>query len=120
MKIAIAVQADNPQAKLDVRFGRARFFMVFDEGDNTFKCVPNTRNLSLPQGAGIQAAKTVIETGAGVLIACNVGPKAFDLLQRSGVQMYYCDGEISVRDAVERYTRNLLVRLENANQEGHW
>ncbi len=120
MKIAIPAQDDNPQAKLDARFGRARFFVVFDEDSTAFEFVPNTQNLSLPQGAGIQAAKNVIETGAGVLIASNVGPKAFDLLQRSGVQIYYCEGEISVRDAVERYRRGVLVRLENANQEGHW
>lgn len=120
MKIAVAAGGNNPEAMVDTRFGRARFFAVFDDGKSEYEYAPNEQNLSLPQGAGIQAAKNVIETGAGVLIAKNYGPKAFDVLQRSGVEMYLCDGEITVRNAVELFARGSLTKLENPNQEGHW
>ncbi|MBP7584644.1 MAG: NifB/NifX family molybdenum-iron cluster-binding protein [Spirochaetes bacterium] len=120
MKIAIAAQGDNPGAPVDIRFGRAPHFALFDQDNNSFEWAPNTQNLSLPQGAGIQAAKNVIETGAGVLIARNVGPKAFNLLTQSGVAMYICEEGTPVSEAIGMYQRGELIKLEDANAEGHW
>lgn len=120
MKIAIAASDNDPGAPMDPRFGRAKFFAVFNDETGGYEYAPNSQNLSLPQGAGIQAAKNVIEAGAGILIARNVGPKAFDLLNRSGVKMYICENEIPVREAVELYKSGGLSKLDGANAEGHW
>ncbi len=120
MKIAVAANGKGPEAMLDARFGRAQGFAVFSEETGSWEYAANSQNLSLPQGAGIQAAKNVIETGAGVLIARNVGPKAFDLLRRSGVAMYICGENTKVADAVELYRSGSLAKLEDANVEGHW
>jgi len=120
MKIAVAADETSPEAKVDIRFGRAHCFAVYDDHSGEYMFSPNSQNLSLPQGAGIQAAKNVIESGAGALIARNVGPKAFDLLRRSGVEMYVCDETTRVSEAVDLYRSGGLAKLEDANAEGHW
>jgi predicted Fe-Mo cluster-binding NifX family protein len=120
MKIAIAASNNDTNSLVDLRFGRANYFAVFDDEKAGCDYTSNNQNLSLPQGAGIQAAKNVIETGAGVLIAMNVGPKAFSLLQHSGVEMYICGKEMPVLAALELFKSGGLTKLDGANAEGHW
>ena len=120
MKIAISASTNDPGAPMDQRFGRAKYFAVFDNENNEYEYTPNSQNLSFPQGAGIQAARNVIETGAVVLISRNVGPKAFGVLHGAGVEMYLCEGEKSVMEALDAYREGGLTRLDEANAEGHW
>jgi predicted Fe-Mo cluster-binding NifX family protein len=119
MKIAIAAQGENLDASIDARFGRAKGFIIYDDTSDEFSYVDNKQNLQAMQGAGIQSARTVIDTGAGVLLSGNVGPKAFATLQTAGVDIYLCtDG--SVREALEAYKRGELPLIPGANVEGHW
>lgn len=120
MKIAAAADKQDKNSKIDPRFGRAQFFVVFDDEKNEYEFASNKQNLSLPQGAGIQAAKSVIETGAGILIAKNVGPKAYDLLSSSGVDIFICKTEVSISEAIDLYKKGELEKLDAANAEGHW
>ncbi len=120
MKIAIAASENDPGAPVDQRFGRAKYFAVYDDEKGDYDYAPNSQNLSLPQGAGIQAARNVVETGAEVLISRNVGPKAFDVLRSSGVEMYLCEEETNVREALDAYREGRLVKIDEANAEGHW
>jgi predicted Fe-Mo cluster-binding NifX family protein len=119
----IAVTAENaaPEATVEERFGRARGFVLYDTDNASISWQDNDQNLQAAQGAGIQAAKHVIESGAGALIARNVGPKAFDLLGRNGVSIFLCPGECrTVGDAVERFSKGSLEQLTSSNQQGHW
>ena len=120
MKIAVAVEKKDKDAKVDPRFGRAGFFAVYDDEKKQYEFASNNQNLSLPQGAGIQAAKSVVDTGADILIARNVGPKAYDMLTGSGVEIYICGEGLVVREAIDQYVRGKLSRLEAPNAKGHW
>jgi len=119
MKIAVTAQGENLDVSIDARFGRAKGFIVYDDISGEFSYVDNKLNLSAMQGAGIQSARTVIDTGARVLLSGNVGPKAFATLQTAGVDIYLCtDG--TVREALEAYNRGELPLVPGANVEGHW
>ena len=120
MKIAIPIRNKDPESQVDERFGRAKYFALFDEATGSFDYASNDQNLSLPQGAGIQTAKNIVETGAKVLIAKNVGPKAFELLRQAGIEMYLCEHPVTVKEAIELFKKGTLTKLENANVEGHW
>lgn len=81
--------------------------MFIDTETIAVEAVDNTENVNLPQGAGIQAAKRVLDSGAGVLITGYCGPKAFEILNRAGVQILYWDkGKVS--EAVSRYINGEL------------
>jgi predicted Fe-Mo cluster-binding NifX family protein len=119
MKIVITAQGDSPDSEVDPRFGRARHFVVHDTETGAYSSVSNTQNLQAAQGAGIQAGRTVADTGAQVVLTGNCGPKAFRVLQESGIRVYV-GVKGKVREAVEAFHRGELTEATSANVEGHW
>ena len=119
MKIAVTATGKDMDSAIDPRFGRAAYFIIVDSETMEFKLVENAQNLNLPQGAGIQAGKTIIENNAQLLITGNCGPKAFKVLQSAEIKIIIGAGGL-VKDAVEQYKKGELKPVDTANVEGHW
>lgn len=119
MKIAITAQGNTLDSKVDPRFGRAKGFILYDTDNDSFEYMDNQQNLNLPQGAGIQSAKNVINSGAQVLLTGHVGPKAFTTLSASDIEIY-SGAENTVASAVEDFKNGKLTRAGDADVEGHW
>ena len=119
MKVAITSQGKDSANPVDPRFGRAKYFVLFDTETNEFSAHDNSQNLNAMQGAGIQAARNVAELGAEVLVTGNVGPKAFATLQAADVKIYI-GATGSVKDALEQFKTGQLQCASKANVEGHW
>ena len=119
MKIAVSSSGNDLSSEVDPRFGRAANFIVVDSETMDFKVVANTQNLSLPQGAGIQAGKTVVDSGAKVVLTGNCGPKAFAVLQEVGVAVVV-GAQGTVAEAVAAYKSGELKAVDSPNVEGHW
>lgn len=60
MKIALSANGRDLSAQLDLRFGRAKNFVMVDSETGEIQVVDNEQNLDLPQGAGIQAGQTIV------------------------------------------------------------
>lgn len=106
-------------SEVDLRFGRAKFFILVDTETGEFTAHDNTQNLNAVQGAGIQAAQNVVSLGAAGVITGNVGPKAFTALQAGNVKPYIgATGLVS--DAVQQFKEGRLQCAGKANVEGHW
>jgi predicted Fe-Mo cluster-binding NifX family protein len=119
MKILITTQGDSPDSEVDPRFGRAQHFLVYDTETDGYTAVSNTQNLYAAQGAGIQAGRTVTDTGAQAVLTGNCGPKAFRVLNEAGIKVYVgVTG--TAREAVEAFKKGELTEATNANVEGHW
>lgn len=120
MKCAVTARGNTIDSPMDDRFGRAEGFIVVDTdtGDNSY--LENTQALDAPQGAGIQAAKTIIDSGAGVLISGHVGPKAFATLSAAGIEIYQAPAGNTVAGVIDSYRSGALNRLDGADVEGHW
>ena len=88
MKIAISSTGEDLDSKIDLRFGRAFGFIIYDLDTDEFSFVNNVQNLEASQGAGIQTAQTVVNLDAGALITGHCGPKAFKVLSASDVKIY--------------------------------
>ena len=119
MKIAISSQGNGLNSQMDPRFGRAKSFVIYDTETKNYQDVSNTQNLQATQGAGIQAAKTVIDSGAEILITGNVGPKAFSTLNSAGVKIFIGESG-TVSNMINNYINNELKMTDGANVEGHW
>ena len=121
MKVVITSTGEKPDDKLDLRFGRAQYFIVMDTETGTHEVVNNQQNLNAAQGAGIQAGKNVIDTGAEAVITGNVGPKAHHTLQSAQIKIYLCpDDSCTVQQAFERFQKGELQPVDAANVSGHW
>lgn len=120
MKIVVCAQTNSPQALIDSRFGRTAFWAVYDDQTKQYEFIANHQNLQAAQGAGIQAAQAVLDADGGILIACNVGPKAMAVLQAGGVQVFQAPSGMNVEQAIAAYQAGQLQQIQNANVEGHW
>jgi predicted Fe-Mo cluster-binding NifX family protein len=119
MKIAISSSGKTLDSAVDTRFGRAEYFIIVDPETMEFEVVENSQSLDLPQGAGIQAGKTIADNKVAALITGHCGPKAFKVLQAASVKiMTGANG--TVADAIAQYKNGELELANQADVEGHW
>jgi len=119
MKIAVSSENASASNLVDPRFGRAKYFMIYDTETKNWECINNSQNLHSAQGAGIQAAATIVNNGCSVLISGHCGPKAFAALSKANVEIYL-SGNSTVEEALQLYLDNKLNKASEANAEGHW
>ncbi len=119
MKVAITSKGQTIDSEVDLRFGRAEWFILADTESGDHTAIENKQNAQAVQGAGIQAGMIIAENKAEVVITGNVGPKAFKVLQAAGIKVYLCDS-ILVSEAVDCFKKGTLKLVSNANVKGHW
>ena len=119
MKIAVTSTGNELISDMDPRFGRAKYFVIVNSETLEYDVAENKQNLNLPQGAGIQAAKTIVDHKADVLISGNCGPKAYDVLNAAGIEVV-TGAKGRVIDAITQYKSGHLKAVGGPNVEGHW
>lgn len=119
MRIAISTKGGSKESELDPSFGRTRMFLLFDTENRAFTAHDNTGNWNAAQGAGIQAAQSVIQLGATAVITGQVGPKAFQALKAGGVQIFLAQALNNVADAIEAFENGNLAEASSETKQGH-
>ncbi len=119
MRIAVTSTGNELISDMDPRFGRAKYFLIVDSETLEYEVAENKQNLNLPQGAGIQAAKAIVDLKADVLISGNCGPKAFQVLNAAGIQVV-TGANGRVIDAITQYKSGELQSADGPNVAGHW
>lgn len=119
MKVVLTSGGETLAAPLDPRFGRAGKFILWDSETEKVTVLDNQQSLNAPQGAGIQAALTVVAAGAEVLITGHCGPKAFRVLQEADVKVYLSNAA-TCEEALKLFQTGKLNVADGANVEGHW
>lgn len=119
MRIAISSTGRELDSNLDPRFGRAAFFIILDAETMEFEALENSQNMNLPQGAGIQAGKTIADRHVDAVITGHCGPKAFRVLQSAGVKIV--TGALGkVSDAIDQFLKGEFSMAAEADVDGHW
>lgn len=113
VKIALSSKGKNLGSQMDLRFGRAEYFMIYDLNSDEFKVIENKGYVS-SGGAGIASAQQLIDQGADIIVSGNFGPNAYELLEDSGIKMYR-GSEISLKELIEKYK---LEQLEKVTEAG--
>lgn len=119
MKVAISTSGSTLDSQLDTRFGRAAGFIVYDMESGGYEYKDNTQNLNAAQGAGIQSAQNVADTGAEAVITGHMGPKAYKALDHASIKVYLAEGG-TVNEAVSALTAGRLEAVDGPDKEGHW
>lgn len=118
MKICVTAAASGIDAPLDPRFGRCPFFVVVDLDSMSDQSIPNS-NINATSGAGIQAASEAAKLGVSALITGNLGPNAMQTLRAAKIDVYQHQGGGSVREAVEKFKRGELSRMDEPSVSAH-
>jgi predicted Fe-Mo cluster-binding NifX family protein len=118
MKICVTATTNNLEAQLDPRFGRSAYLLIVNVETMQFEAIPNLA-AGASGGAGIQAAQTIANKGARVLVTGNVGPNAFQALSAAGIEIV-TGAYGTVRDVVEKFKKGELKKTSAPTVGGHF
>ena len=104
---------------MDLRFGRAKWLIVFDTETGDSQAYDNEVNFNAVQGAGIQTARNIANLGVEAVITGNVGPNAFKTLSAANVKAFLAEKH-TVQEAIDSFKAGTLKEVDQANVEGHW
>jgi len=109
MRIAFTTKGTDWDSKMDPRFGRTEFLLVFDEEKNELIHFDNRAIEDVAHGAGPQTSQKLFELKADVLITGNgPGGNAATVLEKAGIKIFSGAGEMTVREALTAYENNSL------------
>ena len=117
MKIAISATGKTTDDLLDMRFGRCEYFQIHDTENEEIKILEN-KGKTASGGAGIAAANQLIDENVDVIITGNLGPNAFEIIEKAEIKAYKCD-TISIKSALEKYNNNELEEIKIAGAAHH-
>ncbi len=118
MKVVVTSLGETVDSPVDQRFGRARYFVLYDTETGDWSAHDNKQNLQAAQGAGIQAGQAVINLGADALVTGHCGPKAFATLTAGEVEIY-AGAAGTVKEAVDALKNGELKKAQDADVESH-
>lgn len=113
MKITITSEGQDLTARVDPRFGRCKYFLIFDTDSGNFESLenPHAQNSG---GAGIQAGQLIVSKSVQVILTGNMGPNAFEVIQSAGIKVITgISGKVS--DVLKEYKNGNLVPVNHPN-----
>lgn len=100
MKTIITSTGNELSSKFDLRFGRAKYFCLYDENTRETKFHKNEQ-VNAQSGAGTKAAEKMVELGVKKVISGDFGPNAKNLLNKFQIQMVVIqDDNNTVQDII--------------------
>ncbi len=112
MRIAFTTKGTGWDSKMDPRFGRTEYLLVYDEEKNELANFDNRDIENEAHGAGPKTAQKLFEFQAEILITGNgPGGNAAAVLDRAGIKVYTGAGELSVKEALQAYQNDELTGL---------
>ena len=86
MKVAVSSKGDTLDSEMDSRFGRCKFFAIYDSEDKSTLFIDNTA-ATLTVGAGPAALQLLTAQGVSKLVSGNFGVKIKTLSTDLNVQL---------------------------------
>ena len=109
MKIAFTTKGTSWDSKIDPRFGRTEYLLVFDEENNETKTVDNREVSQEAHGVGPKTAKLIFDLGVDTLITGNgPGGNAATVLEKSGTKIFIGAGDNTVKEAYDAFKKGTL------------
>jgi len=99
MKVAISSNGDNLDSEMDSRFGRCKFFAIYDSEDQSTTFIDNTA-ASLTEGAGPAALQLLTAQGVSKLVSGNFGIKIKSLSSDLNVQLIVMRENHTIRSII--------------------
>lgn len=117
MKIAITSMGAKLEDKVDPRFGRCHYFILFDTDTNKFEAMENTGAQGMG-GVGIQSGQIMSDKGVKTVLTGSCGPNAFQTLQAAGIKVI-TGASGTVQEAIDKYKLGELKAISQANAAAH-
>ncbi|MFO8022421.1 MAG: NifB/NifX family molybdenum-iron cluster-binding protein [Perlabentimonas sp.] len=101
MRVAITSTGNSLESKLDERFGRCSFFVIYDTETKSTEFVPNP-NKEADNGAGPASVQLVASRNVSKIVSGEFGMKIKSLVDSLNIQMIVVkDQQKTVNDIIE-------------------
>lgn len=101
MKVAITSSGKTLESKLDQRFGRCSFFVIYDTETKGMEFIPNP-NKDVQEGAGPASVQLVASRNVSKIISGEFGIKIKPLIDSLKIQMIALkDSDKSINEVIE-------------------
>ena len=117
MKIAITSMGEKLEDKVDPRFGRCHYFILFDTETNKFEAVENTGAQGMG-GVGILSGQLMADKEVKTVLTGSCGPNAFQTLQAAGIKVI-TGVTGTVQEAIDKFKSGELKAISQANASAH-
>ncbi|MEK6264744.1 MAG: NifB/NifX family molybdenum-iron cluster-binding protein [Clostridium sp.] len=117
MKIVISSTGKTTEDLLNTRFGRCEYFQIHDTESGEFKVIEN-KGQNAGGGAGIIASNQIIDENIDVIITGNLGPNAFELIEKAEIKAYKCES-IDISSALLKYNKGELEEIQMSGPAYH-
>jgi predicted Fe-Mo cluster-binding NifX family protein len=92
MRIAVASRGKTMSSRVDDRFGRCPYFLVFDTTSKTMETIENPRQKE-KNAAGIRACQLLIDNNISAVVVKNIGHNSLVTLTGAGMDVYIVTSE---------------------------
>lgn len=109
MKVAITSTGNNPEAKLDSRFGRCSYFVVYDTETKSTEFVPNSNKENI-EGAGPASIQLIASRGVKKVVSGEFGAKVKSIFDSLQIQLVVINGQ-------EKTISEIIELLNNSSKQ---
>lgn len=86
MKIAITSSGNNPDSKLDNRFGRCSYFVIYDSISGSTEFIPNPNKENI-EGSGPASVQLIASRGVKKVVSGEFGAKVKSIFDQLQIQL---------------------------------
>ena len=86
MKVAITSTGNSPDSKLDSRFGRCAYFVIYDTENHATEYIPNPNKENI-ESAGPASVQLIASKGAVKVVSGEFGAKVKSLFDSLQIQL---------------------------------
>lgn len=115
MKICITAQSKDLNAKVESRFGRSPYFIIYDTDTADFEVIENP-NLLAASGVGVKSGQLMVDKKVSVVLTGKVGPKASDALNAAEIKIIN-NVSGTVKEAIDKYQNEGFKPTEKSQEQ---
>ena len=117
MKIGIPSNGNDLLHLFAPNFGRCSYFIIYDSSSKQIvKAYRNTAQ-NAAGGAGIQASQSMVDNQVDIVIAPQMGPNAWNVLQNTGISIYSgING--TIQENIDAFIKGKLIEMTTAGGRG--
>ncbi len=112
MKIFITSMGDKLDSKVDPKFGRCDYLIIYDTETKDFEAKENPYKTG-QSSVGISVAQMAINNGCPVAISGNFGPNAFRVLSEGEVKTYKAKDGMTIKEAIDAFLKGELEPVKS-------
>lgn len=105
MKVAITSEGNSPDSRVDSRFSRCSFFVIYDTDDKSTVYIPNP-NKEITEGAGPASVEFIASKGVSKVVSGEYGAKVKSIFDQLQIQLIVLRG-------IEKRVSEVIMLLES-------